>query len=173
MAATRDEIPGDAFPDLWTNAQPDMLTAYGHLCAFVSLYIAYGTGAPSIDHMLLKSRRWDRVYEWSNYRLACDLVNSRKGASMDVLDPFSVGDDWFALELTFFQVKRGPGAPADGQVSRTLDLLNHPRFCAERGVYFERYQQGKYSFSLIEECAPFLARELRRQGRLLPADQSP
>ena len=54
--------------------------------------------------MVAKSKAWDRVYEWDNYRLACSRLNSRKNDFSDVLDPFDVQDDWFHLELVGFQV---------------------------------------------------------------------
>ena len=49
--------------------------------------------------MVAKSMRWDQVYEWANYRLACSLMNARKDAIASVLDPFEIEDGWFALEL--------------------------------------------------------------------------
>ena len=74
--------------------------------------------------MVAKSRRWDRVYEWSNYRLACSLMNARKGVA-SVLDPFEIEEGWFALELVDFQVVPGEGLSADvvGAVSETIERL--------------------------------------------------
>ena len=41
----------------------------------LSLCVRISTDA-SVDHFVPKSRRWDLVYEWSNYRLACTTMNS-------------------------------------------------------------------------------------------------
>ena len=49
--------------------------------------------------MVARSMRWDQVYEWRNYRLACSLMNARKGAVASVLDPFEIEDGWFAIEF--------------------------------------------------------------------------
>lgn len=104
VAESRDDIPAAAFPPYWRESLGDLLAGYGRVCSYLCLYIPRGTGAPSVDHMVAKSMRWDQVYEWRNYRLACALMNSRKGAIARVLDPFEVEDGWFALELVEFQV---------------------------------------------------------------------
>ena len=111
IAASREEIPAAAFPPLWRKATGDLLQRYNRICSYLCLYIPGGTGAPGVDHMIAKSTRWDQVYEWSNYRLACSLMNSRKGAVASVLDPFDAEDGWFALELIGFQVIRGERSP--------------------------------------------------------------
>lgn len=174
VASVREDIPGEAFPPLWRDALPEVLTAYGRLCAYLSLYIHGATGRPTVDQVIPKSRRWDRVYEWDNYRLACGDVNARKGALETILDPCLVGDDWFALELIAFQVKPGPGAPdALAGMVDTLDLLNQPEFCRARSEYVEEYLAGEIPLGALDRKAPFIARELRRQGKLLPADARP
>ena len=101
------------------------------------MYIARGTGAPSVDHMIAKSTRWDQVYEWRNYRLACALMNSWKGAVASVLDPFEIEDGWFALELVAFQVVPGDELPDDTEmlVRDTIEQLrlNDVVCCDARG----------------------------------------
>ncbi|MBK6531276.1 MAG: hypothetical protein IPF99_17195 [Deltaproteobacteria bacterium] len=170
----REKIPGEKFPPYWRRVLPEMLTSYGRRCAYLALYIERATGSPTVDHVLPKSKRWDRVYEWDNYRLACSQMNSIKGDLETVLDPFNIGDDWFALEFVAFQVKPGPGATDQIQkaMPKTLELLNLPEFCEARREYVEDYLAGEITLSRLTERAPFIARELRRQDKLLPADTS-
>lgn len=172
--ASRADIPPDRFPPYWRDVLPDMLDSYRRLCAYLALYIEPATGSPTVDHVVPKSKRWDQVYEWSNYRLACALINSRKNDTDLVLDPFHIGDDLFALELVEFQVKPGAGAVGALQaaVEGTIHKLglNLTVCCAARREYAESYEVGEIDLAYLERRAPFVARELRRQGRLLRGD---
>lgn len=174
VASTRDEIPADKLPVYWRRALDDLLSGYDRVCASLCLYIPRGTGAPSVDHMIPKSMAWDRAYEWDNYRLACSLMNSRKAAIADVLDPFEVEAGWFALELVEFQLHPRAGIAAD--VSRavwaTISRLGlNDKECRDaRAEYAEDYWRADVSLDYLTRHAPFVARELRRQGRLRRGD---
>lgn len=172
----REDIPPDKFPTLWRDALNDLLTAYRRICAYTSLYIYPITGAHSVDHMAAKSAHWQHVYEWGNYRLACARVNSSKGVKSP-LDPFEIEDDWFALELVGYQIL--PGADVQGplreQIAATITTLdlNHADHRLARSDYAEDYLSGHITLAYLERRAPFVARELRRQGKLHPADHPP
>ena len=97
VAASRDEIPAGKFPPYWREMLDDLMESYHRICAHLCLYIPRGTGAPSVDHAVAKSQRWDQVYEWSNYRLACSLMNARKGLPPAFWIPFKsgkIGSHW-------------------------------------------------------------------------------
>ncbi len=147
---------------------------YGRICSYTSLYIHPVTGARSVDHMVAKSMRWDRVYEWTNYRLACSLMNARKDAIASVLDPFEIEDRWFALELVGFQVLPGDGLDVDtrASVEGTIERLrlNDLICCDAHAEYAEDYWDRQFQFDYLRRRAPFVAGELRRQGRLLEED---
>lgn len=170
----REDLPSEAFPPFWREVLPDLTDAYQRICGYTCLYIEKVTGAPTVDHMVPVSRAWDQAYAWENYRLACALMNTRKKATEAVLDPFEVGDDWFALEPVSCQVVPGPGADGEirERVEATLRLLGlNDEIC--RGVrqeYVDCYQAGEISLSYLERRAPLIARELRRQGRVRPED---
>lgn len=170
IAGSRDDIPPDAFPPHWRKVLPDMLAAYHRLCAYLSLYIEHATGSASVDHVVPKSRAWNRVYEWSNFRLASAGVNARKGVADLVLDPFEITDDLFALEFVDFQVKPGPGAtgPLTERVVDTIEKLglNSQDCCLARREYVECYERRQIDAAHLERRAPFIARELARQGLL-------
>ena len=168
-AGSEDAIPPDQFRPYWRFALDDLMASYNQICSYLSLRIASAVGTPTVDHMVAKSRAWDLVYEWSNYRLACSLMNARKGVA-DVLDPFEIGDGWFALELVEFQVVPGHGLPAKLR-TRVVDAiatlrLSDSKCCEARAEYAQAYWDEEVSLSYLQRCAPFVAKELERQGRL-------
>lgn len=175
VAEAREAIPTDKFPPFWREALDDMLVAYKRLCAYTSLYIEHVTGGASVDHLLSRSTRWERIYEWTNYRLASALMNSRKGAVKAVLDPCEIEDDWFHLELDGCQVIPNPrlGGELTKKIEDTIDALklNDAECLKGREAYLYGYLDGDVGFAYVERRAPFLAREIRRQGRLREGDR--
>lgn len=175
VPATRvDDLPPEKLPDLWTRALDDMLAGYGRICAYVAVYIERVTGAATIDHWIPKSRDPHLAYEWSNYRLGCSKMNGRKSVRVDLVDPFEVRDGDFSLELVGFQVLPGvePDHPRFAALTATIDAfkLNDYECCALRGEYFAAYRDGDIGLSYLETRAPFVAREVRRQGWLRVGD---
>jgi len=175
--ASRDQISADAFPTFWRGALPDLHDAYDGLCAYLSLYIEHGTGAPSIDHFVPKSKDWRLVYEWSNYRLCAALINGHRSDREIAHDPFTLEAGLFALEFTEYQVKPGPAArgSTSDAVMRTIDDLGlNQRDCRKaREEYVAAYRNGPpkgIELPWLERRAPFIARELRRQGLLVRGD---
>ena len=170
-AGSEDSVPPRQFRPYWHRALDDLLASYNRTCAYLSLHIPLATGTPSVDHMIAKSTAWDQVYEWSNYRLACLLMNARKGVA-DVLDPFEIEDGWFGLELVEFQVVPGQSLPASVR-SRVVDTIATLRLsddicCEARAEYAHAYWEGDISLSRLRQQAPFVASELERHGRLKP-----
>lgn len=171
IAAHRNQIPASAFPDYWTEAISDLLRLYHRRCAFNACYIEPGNGVPTADHMIPKSRTWDQVYEWNNYRLASHLMNSLKSDLSNFLDPFEVQNDWFGMELVDFGVFLRPSFPINLKAAgdNTQRCLNHRDFRQLRGEYVAEYERG-LPYDFLERRSPFVANELRRQGRLRPED---
>lgn len=83
----------------WRACIPDLHAAYWGICAYLCVYIELTVGGTSTDHFVAKSVDPKRIYEWSNYRLACTTMNSRKCDYDDVLDPFELKSDTFHLNL--------------------------------------------------------------------------
>lgn len=177
IATDEENIPADKFPEFWVKAIPDMCSAYNRLCAFLSLYIPPGTGTPTIDHMIPKSKDWRQVYEWSNYRLCAAIINSNKGDKEDILDPFEIEDNWFALEIHTGRVTKGPCAPHSqtSMLDSTLEILNKQLCIDARNEYIAAYRTGSedggISLSYLKRRAPFIAAELERQEQLAPRDR--
>ena len=174
IADRREDIPSDKFPPFWTLAIDDMMEAYRQICAYMAIYIEKVTGAATVDHMIPRAVEWRQVYEWDNYRLACSLMNSRKSDAIFVLDPFRVKSGWFELDLVDFQLR--PATTVSPHIRTRVEsaitrLRLNDREC--RGVreeYASSYWAREIPLSRLERRAPFVALELRRQGRLREHD---
>lgn len=173
-ASSRGELTSADFPPYWRNATDSLLAAYNRVCAYACLYIERLTGASSVDHWAPKSLRWDQVYEWTNYRLACSLMNSRKGDFGDVLDPFQIESEVFALDLVTLRAVPGPKAgDRHAKVLETIERLglDGSEYADALSEYYMAYKSHDISFGHLARRAPFLAYELRRQGQLNPEDR--
>jgi hypothetical protein len=176
LITQEQDIPADKFPAYWREALPAMLNAYERRCAYLAMYIYHATGTPTVDHVLPKSYAWNQVYEWSNYRLCAAIINSKKAALLTLVDPFSVGPGWFALNLNTIEVERGVNAPQPewARIDATLPVLNHRLCVQEREEYLRCYRLGPgaggFDLAHLEYRAPFIASELRRQGQLARGD---
>jgi hypothetical protein len=85
-----------------------------------------------------------------------------------VLDPFEIAPGWFQLELVGFQVhpdRRQPRA-LQAKIQRTIDRLGLNDFRRDREEDAERYWSRDVSLRVLRQESPFVAEELRRQGRL-------
>jgi hypothetical protein len=76
------------------------------------------------------------------------------------------------MELVGYQVIPGPTAPVDrkAEIRATLDLVNSPDCLRAREEYVQCYLKGHIDLDYLTRRAPFVAEELKRQGRLLPGD---
>jgi len=175
VADTESKIPPDKFPPFWRNALDDMMSAYQQRCAYLAMFIE-DTGSPTVDHVIPKSQAWNRVYEWSNYRLCTGIVNSKKGDLLKLVDPIAAKVGWFELELASFRVVRGALAPKAQHkvIEATLPLLNVRDCCLQRKRYVEDYRLGPgqkgIDLTYLAHRAPFIASELRRQRQLVRGD---
>ena len=171
-----EDLPSSELPTYWTECLDSLMTAYDEVCAYSCFRIHRVTGARSVDHFAPRSRAWDRVYAWTNYRLACSRLNARKRDFTDILDPFEVQTGSFQLELVGFQLL--PAAGLDADVTRRIEvtckrlgLNDYDRQCRERDA--ERYWAGNVSLTVLREESPLVAIELARQGRLNAGDDGP
>ncbi|HEX4607239.1 MAG TPA: hypothetical protein VH092_03455 [Urbifossiella sp.] len=173
VASRREDIPAALFPSYWTEVLGDLMTAYNRICAYSCFAIHPVTGAASADHFVAKARTWDKVYEWDNYRLACNRLNARKKDFTGLLDPFEIPDGWFQLELVGFQVIPNPAldGPTRSRVRHTIDTLKLDDFRRGREADAENYWAKDVSLKILTQESPFVAKELRRQGRLNKGDQ--
>jgi hypothetical protein len=160
----------------WTRALAALHEAYRGVCAYSCFYIEPLSG-PTVDHFVAITKTLREAYEWRNYRLAFALMNACKGAFADVLDPFEVQDGWFVLDLDTLDVEPGAGLEPD-LTDRVLATcrrlqLNGSECKKMRRDFFNLYWSSQsperpIPLWFLEMKAPFLAREMRRQGRVRP-----
>ena len=182
MFNARVRVPGEKFlaslsgsakinwakRDYWRRSLVELYKAYGGICAYSAQWIPSGTGNYSVDHFLPKASRPDLAYEWSNYRLVCLRLNGRKSNYTDVLDPFTLDDDWFHLDFDTLLIKPNATlAPQDKEsiiaAIERLGLNDDLTFVYERASWLCCYCSGA-EFTYLEQNAPFIAAELERQG---------
>lgn len=149
----------------WTTAVRELYAAYDHLCAYTTRELVH-TG--SVDHYKPKSKYPELAYEWSNYRLARQIVNNRKGETEDVIDPFVVGDGWFILDLPSCLIKPGNGISREIRkaVNATINILGlnrDDRLVEERCKLLVELADGEITLGYLERHYPFLSTEVRRQ----------
>lgn len=175
VATDKSQIPSDKFPPFWRHCIDDMMVAYEQRCAYLAMHIEF-TGHPTVDHVIPKSFDWQQVYEWPNYRLCAGIVNAKKRDLMLVVDPVDAVAGWFELNLSSFSVVRGAKAPVKHHVliDATLPMLNLRDCVKQRQQYFDDYMRGPVEGGIdikyLTRRAPFIALELRRQGRLARSD---
>lgn len=164
----------------WTRALDALHSAYDGYCAYLARYIE-PVETPTVDHFVALRNSTDPMlaYTWSNYRLASSLMNGCKSAFDDVLDPFEIEHEWFALDLNTFRVVAGPKLPAArlAEANATIHRLHldDKPICESRRRAFHKYWSppaGKRPVPLwsLREDEPFLEYEMRRQNRIRPED---
>ncbi|MBF0245113.1 MAG: hypothetical protein HQL31_07550 [Planctomycetes bacterium] len=173
----RKEIPLDRplrksaeLKPYWRHCLDEMYLSYNGCCAYLAVFFERVTGEGSVDHFVAKSERTDLAYEWSNYRLACSRMNSRKRDYDDVLDPFEVETGWFRLELVSGRIFPDPGLPEELQarISATIKRLglDDPGSRELRTRHFQNYIEKDYPEDYLRRYSPFVWSEVERQGLL-------
>jgi hypothetical protein len=153
----------------WRKVLGELHSVYRGICAYSCHWIPYDTGADTVEHFRPKQLFPNEAYEWSNYRLVCGTLNGRKGAYQDVIDPFSVQDGWFVLDFPSVLVKPNPSlSDADAksvlQTIKRLGLNDEGTCLKARLRYVKNYCKQQISFLHLKNEAPFIAREIQRQG---------
>lgn len=161
---------GTELAPYWRDCLSDLYQAYSGVCAYLGIHFERITGAASTDHFVAKSADARQAYEWSNFRLACSTMNSRKGTYSTVMDPFDVQNDWFYLELVTGHMYANPALDAQTHdaVENTIKTLKlDDADCREVRVrHFDGYIQGEYVAQYLKRISPFVWYEANRQGLL-------
>lgn len=169
----RESIPGRHLPAHWSGARADLLREYARTCAFSGLRPSRPWTEDrylTIDHMVPKSRDCRLAYEWSNLRLACRILNQRKGNSEDVLDPFEIdvdGEAWFHMDTVEFRLRPNPDLDSglQARIRHAISTLglNGPAWRATRREHYAQFEKHG-QLCRVERAFPFVAREIRRLG---------
>jgi hypothetical protein len=153
----------------WRRILQSLHSKYRGICGYSCHWIPYDTGADTVEHFKPKSKYPREAYEWLNYRLVCQLLNSRKGDEEQILDPFLIQNGWFIIEFPALLVKPAPGLKKSLHecVKKTCDMLglNDDATCLPtRQAYVTEYCLGNINFAHLEKRAPFLALQMKAQG---------
>jgi hypothetical protein len=149
----------------WKEALQDLKTAYNSICAYSCIWIPNNY---SVDHFEPKTTRPDLAYEWTNYRLVHDRINSNKGDYTDVLDPFHIQTGWFILDIATLWVKPEPTLQPNVKrpVQATIDRLrlNDDQWVQMRFELLNSYMNRELTIGYLQSKYPFMASEIQRQG---------
>jgi uncharacterized protein (TIGR02646 family) len=162
--------PKTTIEPYWRHCLDDMHASYDGCCAYLAVFFERVTGGGSVDHFIAKSQRADLAYEWSNYRLACSRMNSRKREYDDVLDPFVIETGWFHLEPVSGRIFPDPQLPDEQRqaVQATIDRLglDDAGNREMRARHYQEYREGFYTAEFLKKRSPFVWMEANRQGLL-------
>ena len=152
----------------WRSIGKRLCSDYDNICSFCCQIIHDTTGFSTVEHFKPKVAFPSQAYEWSNYRLVCGKLNARKG-NHQILDPFEIEDEWFLINFPSLLIYPNPELDTllKAKISYTISILklNNEGDCVRcRTRYIEGYCQGKYGLDHLYDEAPFLAKELVRQG---------
>lgn len=154
--------------DYWRCCLDDLHSKYNGICAYLAVY--FERSGASVDHFIAKSQQPGLAYEWSNYRLACSGMNSRKGNHDDILDPFRIKTGWFHLELVTGHIYPNKKLPPDrkSEVGATIRLLklDNSNNRKMRTQWYQDYLEGSITDKYLEKRSPFVWSEAKRQGLL-------
>lgn len=153
----------------WRSCQEDLYLYYGGICAYLAIFFEQTTGV-NVEHFHPKSLYPDLAYEWCNYRLSCPAVNSRKNASVDILDPFKIKNDWFYLEFVSGMIFPNPqlSCTLKNKVQITIDRLNLDSAAHRemRARHYQEYREKKVTEDYLKRYSPFVWKEAVRQHLL-------
>lgn len=152
----------------WQNALEDLHKAYQGVCAYCAEWMPINQGACTVDHYIPKSHAPHLAYEWDNYRLASLRYNRLKRDYQDVLDPFTLGKEWFYIQFPSLQVYPNPSLPEQNKakVNATIQRLrlNDENSIESRRRWIIDLSRKDIPFEYLQRKAPFIAYELERQG---------
>ena len=156
----------------WRRAAKQLYDAYDGICAYTCHWIAFDTGSRTVEHFVPKSVAPSLAYEWSNFRLVCGRLNSRKREAQDVLDPFALDNGVFCIDFPSVQIRPFTGLSVELETCawRTIDRLslNDETCISARLGWIQDYCGGYIEFDYLRRRAPFLHREIRRQSLVAP-----
>lgn len=161
---------GTKLSPYWSASNRQLWTAYSGVCAYLSIYFEWLTGAGSTDHFIAKSKDAGQAYEWSNYRLSCLGPNRNKNKYDDVLDPIGLTANTFELNLASGQIRPSRALTDRAQIASarktiTRLRLDSPDHREMRSKHYARYLRNKDAQTL-RELSPFVWYEADRQGLL-------
>ncbi|MCB9585230.1 MAG: hypothetical protein H6718_07520 [Polyangiaceae bacterium] len=151
----------------WKPFLNDLRRGFRELCAYSAMLTPVG----SVDHFVSIDEDRGRAFDWTNYRFASELMNSKKrhARSTSLLDPYGVEEGWFEILLPSLQLvatdRIPPAKRAQAEfMLKQLGLRHDERFIRQRRSWYEKYQDGLISLEALQAFAPLIAAAVRKQG---------
>ncbi len=158
------------FQNHWSNCLRELRIAYMGICAYTASYVPLdiANSVGSVDHFIGKTTDRELAYEWTNYRFCTPRVNTNKGNSERVMDPFHITNGWFILDFDSYLVMPASDLPEflETSVQNTIDdlkLNDDDNIAQARADQVQEYIDGHVTFDFLERKYPFIAMELTRQ----------
>lgn len=162
--------PNTEIKPLWRDCLDDLYRRYHGTCAYLAVFFERATGSASVDHFIAKSQHAGLAYEWQNYRLASNIMNSRKRDYADVLDPFEVESGWFHLELLGGRIYPNPALDPvlQARIASTITRLDLDDGINRemRARHYQEFMQKMYSADYLAQRSPLVFAEAQRQNML-------
>jgi len=153
-------------PPYWQEFRHELADAFGSLCAYGAMYEPVGT----VDHFVSIEEDRSKAYDWTNYRFASAWLNSSKQAlrSSQLLDPFAVQNEWFAVQLPSMQLVLTEHVPDEWReraqfMLDRLHLAHDERVLRQRREWFRMYQEYGLSLDELAKKAPLIAAAIKKQ----------
>ncbi|PWJ59153.1 MULTISPECIES: hypothetical protein [unclassified Fibrobacter] len=163
-----------SYENYWKECIPDLEREYDQICAYLGIFLERGKGSVSVDHFIPKSdpvMGKNLTYEWSNYRLCCRQVNSKKNEKILHLDPFTMQPNSFFINFSDGCIFANPQNKIDDEdyfnncEDAIIKLkLNDKEFCCMRKTHYEDYILYNLPDAYMQKYSPFVWQEICRQG---------
>jgi len=180
-------VPGEAFlatnpsparddfkrNDFWTEIHDEMYDAYGGVCMYCASWTPRTPRGGSfkqttIDHFIPKVPFPKLAYEWSNFRLCRNDINSNKAQDLYIPDPFFIRSEWFNIDFATWLV--GPSEIAPIYIKHRIRSafvrlgINTDAYVEERQTVAAIYVHRPPERDDLQLLYPFLIAELARQS---------
>lgn len=152
--------------DHWSAFKPALADGFRQLCAYSAMYEPVGT----VDHFVSWDEDKTKAYDWFNYRFASAWLNSSKQRVRhdQIIDPFTVDDEWFEILLPSLQLVASESVPEVERarvafVLERLHLGHDERIMRQRREWYRMYQHGELTLDGLARKAPLIAAAVNKQ----------
>ncbi|MFT3771209.1 MAG: hypothetical protein QM820_37820 [Minicystis sp.] len=168
------EHPGTERPrDFWSPFRELLAEGFAHRCGYTAMLDLAGT----IDHFRSCKTHPELTYEWTNLRYASQWINSAK-KSVEVLDPYEVGEGWFEILLPSMQLVATERIPPDRRelalaTLKRLPIAHDERVLKQRRHWYRLYEAKKLSLEGLRSVAPLIAAAEEKRLAAVRAAEGP
>ena len=153
----------------WSRCSDQLYSLYDGICAYSGEWFSKSSSTPSVDHFYPKSTYPELAYEWGNYRLTTQRMNSYK-ADKIILDPFKIKNGDLTIDFPSCLIKpnttMSPGEKNKALLTIRVLHLNDEEMVTHRLAIIMDYASGNINRVFLGKRYPFIESELNRQNLL-------